>query len=119
MPNAGRPISVLIGARLVPRGRLRCSLVELGEQSVVAIAISLPVVLLAAYLIGQLARWLLRGRVQLATATTIVLSVVGISAGMLVAGLVFDNVDPWSPRVLLLAVGLTTGILAIFAAVAA
>ena len=92
---------------------------ELGERSVVAIAISLPIVLLAAYLIGQLARWLLRGRVQLATATTIVLSVVGISAGMLVAGLIFDNVDPWSPRVLLLAVGFTTGILAIFAAVAA
>jgi hypothetical protein len=93
--------------------------VELGEQSVVAIAISLPVVLLAAYLIGQLARWLLRGRVQLATATPIVLSVLGISAGMLCAGLVFHGINPWSPSVLLLAVGFTTAILAIFAAVAA
>jgi MFS family permease len=93
--------------------------VELGEQSVVAIAISLPVVLLAAYIIGQLARWLLRGRVQLATATTIVLSVFGISAGMLCAGLVFHDINPWNWRVLLLAVAFTTAILAIFAAVAA
>lgn len=89
------------------------------EQSVVAIAISLPVVLLAAYLIGQFARWLLRGRVQLTTPTTIVLSVVGISAGMLVAGLVFDDIHPWSPSVLLFAVGFTTAILAVFATVAA
>jgi hypothetical protein len=93
--------------------------VEVGPESVVAIAIALPVVLLAAFLIGQLARLLLRGRVLLSTASTIVLSVLGISAGMLIAGLVFDGVRPWSPSVILLAVGCTTAILAIFAAVAA
>ena len=38
---------------------------------------------------------------------------------MLIAGLIFDDVDPWSPSVLLLALGCTTAILAIFAAVAA
>jgi len=86
---------------------------------VVAIAVALPIVLLAAYLIGQLARRLLRGRVKLATATTIVLSVLGISAGLLIAGLVFDDVRPWSPSVLLLALGATMAILAVFAAVAA
>ena len=85
----------------------------------VAIAIALPVVLLAAYVIGQLAIWLLRGRVKLTTATTIVLSVLGISGGLLIGGLVFDDVHPWSPSVLLLAVGVTTAILAVFAAVAA
>ena len=47
------------------------------------------------------------------------LSVLGISRGMLIGGLTFDDVRPWSPGVLLLALGVTTAILAIFAAVAA
>lgn len=92
---------------------------EAGRESVVTIAIALPVVLLAAYLIGQLARLLLRGRVQLSTATTIVLSVLGISAGLLVAGLIWNDVRPWSVSALLLALAMTTLILAVFAAVAA
>ena len=61
------------------------------QQTVIAVAVGLPVVLLAAYLIGQLARWLLRGRVTLATGTTIVLSVLGISGGLLIGALVFDD----------------------------
>ena len=84
-----------------------------------AIAVLLPLVLLAAYLIGQLARLLLRGRVQLSNAVTIVISVLGISAGMLIAGLAFDGVRPWSPSVILLAVGCTTALLGIFATAAA
>ncbi len=82
------------------------------------IAITMPIVLLVAYLVGQLARWLLRGRVRLSTATTIVLSVLGISVGMLIAGLTVDGVRVWSPIVIVLAVGMTTAILAAFAAVA-
>ena len=96
-----------------------CRIVEVGRGSVVAIAIALPVVLLAAYLIGQLARWLLRGRVQLSTATTIVLSVLGISGGLLIAGLVFNDIRPWSPSALLLALAMTMVILATFATIAA
>ena len=54
-----------------------------------AIAIALPVVLLAAYLIGQLARLAAaRPGAADASTTTIVLSVLGISVGMLIAGLV-------------------------------
>ena len=65
---------------------------EAGHESVVTIAITLPIALLAAYIVGQLARLLLRGRVRLATATTIVLSVIGISLGMLIAGLTRSDV---------------------------
>ncbi|MET0865316.1 MAG: ATP-binding protein [Nakamurella sp.] len=83
------------------------------------IAIALPVVLLAAYLIGQLARWLLRGRVKLSIATTIVLAVLGISGGLLIGGLVLTDPRVWNPIVLLLALGVTTALLAVFAAVAA
>ncbi len=90
-----------------------------GQVSVVQIAIALPVLLLVAYAFGQLARWLLRGRVDLSTASTIVLSVLGISLGMLIGGLTFNDPRPWSPGVLFLALLATMAILAIFAAVAA
>ncbi|MEP6561146.1 MAG: ATP-binding protein [Nakamurella sp.] len=83
------------------------------------IAIALPVVLLVAYLIGQLARWLLRGRVRLSTASTIVLSVLGLSGGLLIGGLVFANPTLWHPGVLFLALLVTMAILAVFAALAA
>ena len=91
---------------------------EDGHESLVTIAIALPIALLAAYIVGQLARWLLRGRVRLSTATTIVLSVIGISLGMLIAGLTRADIRVWNPLVFLLAVGMTTAILAVFAAVA-
>ena len=91
---------------------------EAGRESVVTIAVTLPIALLSAYIVGQLARWLLRGRVRLSTATTIVLSAIGISLGMLIAGLAFADVHVWSPMVIVLAIGMTTAILAVFAAVA-
>ena len=90
-----------------------------GQESVIAIAVALPVWLLIAYLIGQLARWLLRGRIRLSTSSTTVIAVLGISIGMLIAGLVVNDSHPWSPAPILLAVGLTTALLALFAAVAA
>ena len=90
-----------------------------GQESVIAIAVALPVWLLIAYLIGQLARWLLRGRIRLSTSSTTVIAVLGISIGMLIAGLVVNDSHPWSLAPILLAVGLTTALLALFAAVAA
>lgn len=52
-----------------------------GQESVFAIAVALPLWLLVAYLIGQLARWLLRGRVSLSTSATTVIAVLGVSGG--------------------------------------
>ena len=89
------------------------------DASTVTVALSLPLVLLAAYLTGLAARWLLRGRVRLSTSTTIVLSVIGMSVGMLIGGLTLDARRPWNPAVVLLAVGVTALLLAGFAAVAA
>lgn len=89
------------------------------DASTVTVALSLPVVLLAAYLTGLAARWLLRGRVRLSTSTTIVLSVLGMSIGMLIGGLTLDARRPWNPLVILLAVGVTALLLAGFAALAA
>lgn len=91
-----------------------------GQESVFAIAVALPVWLLIAYLIGQLARWLLRGRVRLSTSTTTVIAVLGVSAGLLTGGLIRGpEAEPWDPVVILMAVGLTMLLLALFAAVAA
>jgi hypothetical protein len=90
-----------------------------GRESVIAIAVALPVWLLVAYLTGRLARWLLRGRVQLTTSTTTVIAVLGVSGGLLIGGLGFPDANPWSPMVILPAVALTVALLALFAAVAA
>ncbi len=91
-----------------------------GQESVIAIAVALPIWLLTAYLIGQLARWLLRGRVRLSPSTTTVIAVLGISGGMLIGGLYRGAVaQPWDPIVILTAIGLTMLLLAVFAAIAA
>lgn len=92
---------------------------EFGQDSVIAIAVALPVWLLVVYLIGQLARWLLRGRVRLSTSSTTVIAVLGISGGMLIGGLIDSESSPWTLRVILLAVRVTTALLAMFAAAAA
>lgn len=89
------------------------------DASTVTVALALPLVLLAAWLIGLAARWVLRGRVRLSTSTTIVLSVIGMSIGMLVGGLTLDAHRPWNVGVILIAVGVTALLLAGFAAVAA
>lgn len=88
------------------------------EHSVILVALALPVELLLAYLLGRLARRLLRGRVRLSTATTTVLAVLGLSGGLLIAGLLFDTPRLWNPSVVLLALGLTIALLAGFAALA-
>ena len=89
-----------------------------GQQTVIQVALALPVVLLAAYVLGRLARWLLRGRVRLSASTTTVLAVLGLSGGLLIAGFLFDSPRLWNPSVVLLALGLTIALLAVFAALA-
>jgi len=93
--------------------------VEFGQESVIAIAVAQPVWLLVAYLIGQLARRLLRGRVRLGTSSTTVIAVLGVSGGMLLGGLIDREANPWSWQVILLAIAVTTALLALFATIAA
>lgn len=88
------------------------------NEPIVVAALAIPVVVLVAFVIGHLARWVLRGRVQLRTSTTTVLSILGISGGMLIAGLGVDGARVWSPVVILLSLGVTIGLLITFAAIA-
>lgn len=91
-----------------------------GQESVFAIAVALPLWLLVAYLIGQLARWLLRGRVSLSTSATTVIAVLGVSGGLLLGGFVRGvDAEPWDVIVIGMAVGLTMLLLALFATIAA
>ena len=85
----------------------------------VLVGLALPVILLLALAIGSLAQWLLRGRVRLGAAPLIVISVVGISIGLILAGSLIPSTAPWSLVSLSLALGVTLLGLIGFAAVAA
>lgn len=63
---------------------------------VLAVALSLPLSLLVAWLFGSLAQWLLRGRARLGLATLIVVSVLGTAAGLALAGLIYPDAALWS-----------------------
>ena len=85
----------------------------------VLVGLALPVILLVALGIGSLAQWLLRGRVRLGASPLIVISVVGISIGLIVAGSLIPSTAPWSLVSLSLALGVTLLGRIGFAAVAA
>lgn len=61
------------------------------------LAVSLPLSLLAAHLMGLAVKHLLRGRVQLSGTTITVVSVVGMSAGIFLVGAFDLASDLWSP----------------------
>lgn len=84
-----------------------------------AVAVSLPVDLLVAWLLGSLARWLLRGRARLGAATSIVIAILCMSVGLLLAGWIDPDVELWSPLTILLALGVTVVGIAGYGAVAA
>ncbi|WP_307293518.1 AlbA family DNA-binding domain-containing protein [Microbacterium natoriense] len=89
-----------------------------GPESLIVLGIGLPVMLLIAFLIGQIARWIVRRRITLTTPTTVVLSVLGLSLGLLLSGLIFEDSRPWSIEVLLLSIACTVLLLGLFTLVA-
>ena len=93
--------------------------VFLGGVPVWAVAAALPTVLLVAWVLGSLARWLLRGRARLGVATSVVISILGTSVGLLLAGWLDPSVSLWSPLTVLLALGMTVAGIAAYGAVAA
>ncbi len=89
------------------------------DAHVWVVAAFLPAALLVAWLLGSVAQWLLRGRARLGTATLIVVSVVGVSLGLFVAGWIDPRASLWSPLTVLLALGTTVLGIAAYAGVAA
>jgi len=84
-----------------------------------AVAAALPVVLLVAWAFGSVARWLLRGRAQLGVATSIVISVLGTSLGLLIAGWLNPDIGLWSPLSIMFALGFSVLGIAGYGAIAA
>lgn len=72
---------------------------------VLAVAAALPIALLVAWLFGSIAQWLLRGRARLGLTTLIVVSLLGTSAGLAIAGLVYPDAPLWGPLTVSLAIG--------------
>lgn len=84
-----------------------------------AVAAALPLMLLVAWLLGSLARWLLRGRAKLGAATSIVVSIIATSLGLFLAGWIDPEAALWSPLTVLLALGMTVAAIAVYAGIAA
>ena len=93
--------------------------VLLGQTPIWAIALSLPVILLQGWILGTIARWLLRGRARLGVATTVVISILGTSAGLLVASWINPATALWSVLTISLALLMTVVAIAGYGAVAA
>jgi hypothetical protein len=83
------------------------------------LAATLPIVLLVAWGFGAIARWLLRGRARLAVATSIVISILGTAAGLLIAGWINPEVQAWNPLSILLALGMSIAGIALYGGLAA
>jgi len=86
---------------------------------VFVVAVALPIVLVVAWVLGSIARWLLRGRARLGVATSIVISILGISVGLGLAGTIYPDASVWSPLSILLALGVTIAGIAVYGAIAA
>lgn len=93
--------------------------VFLRDVPVWAVAAALPLLLLVAWLFGTIARWVLRGRARLGVAPSIVIAILGSSAGLFLAGWIEPSVLLWSPVTVLLTLGMSVAFMAVYAAVAA
>lgn len=85
----------------------------------VELAIALPIALLTAYVIARLMRRFFGRRLRLSLATMTIVSLLGVSGGLFVAGWFFAEQRVWMPTTLLLAFGTSLGLSFVVAAVAA
>lgn len=85
----------------------------------VEFAIALPIALLAAHLIARLMRRLFGARLRLSLSTMTIVSLLGVSGGILLAGWFFDGLRVWMPTTLLLAFGASLGLSFLVAGLAA
>ena len=84
-----------------------------------AVGISLVLAVLMAWLFGEVARWLLRGRARLGRSAAIVISMLGMAAGLLLVGAVLPEAPLWGPLSIAAALGLSVAGIAGYAAIAA
>ena len=93
--------------------------VNLDLPSTFQIGLLMPLVLLVGLVLGATAQWALRGRAKLAASSLIVLTILSVSVGMLLLGLLAPRVHPFSVLGLVVALGASVVALVGYAAVAA
>ena len=85
----------------------------------VEFAVALPIALAFAYAVAWVVRRLFGRRLRLSLTTMAVISLLGISVGLLIAGLFFYGQYLWMPTTLLIAFGSSIGLAFVAASVAA
>ena len=75
------------------------------SSALVEFAIALPLTLLVAFLIAVVLRRLFGARLSLPVSIMTIVSLVGVSVGLLITGLFFYGQRLWMPTTLMLAVG--------------
>ncbi|WP_455133555.1 hypothetical protein [Microbacterium aurum] len=75
------------------------------SSALVKFAIALPLTLLVAFLIAVVLRRLFGARLSLPVSIMTIVSLVGVSVGLLITGLFFYGQRLWMPTALMLAVG--------------
>ncbi len=83
------------------------------------VGLIMPLVLLVGLVLGGIAQWVLRGRVRVGLAPLIVLTILSVSIGMLLVGVLAPDTQPFSPTGILVALGAPVAALIAYAAVAA
>ena len=84
-----------------------------------AVGLALVAALLAAWLVSAVARFLLRGRVRLGTATSIVIAMLGTAVGLILTGWLSPASAVYGPLAIGLSLGVSVVFMAAYAAVAA
>ena len=68
------------------------------NPDLVAVVVSQQAMLLLAYLVGRVTRWLLAGRITISTSAATLTTLVGLWIGLLIAGFLFDDDRLWTVR---------------------
>lgn len=92
----------------------------LGQSPVlIEFAIALPVVLLVAWLIALVLRWIFGARLSLSLSVMTVIAVLGIAVGMFLTGLLTSGLGLWMPTTLIFSLGASLGLSLLVASVVA
>lgn len=84
-----------------------------------AVGLALVAALLAAWLVSAVARFLLRGRARLGTATSIVIAMLGTAVGLILTGWLSPASAVYGPLAIGLSLGVSVVFMAAYAAIAA
>ena len=79
--------------------------------------IAQPLLLLLSYLVGQVTRFLLRGRATMSGAAATLIALIGLWLGLLLAGWIFDEGDLFSVKMLATSCGVAVVVLVATSAV--